>query len=69
MFDVFIEQVFDITAELYGTYLEYADEYGSDDIRTVKAQSRFFGALEIVETIGDAKLVNEFYMYYNEKYL
>nr|DAH17927.1 MAG TPA: hypothetical protein [Caudoviricetes sp.] len=42
MLDVFIEQVFDTTAELYSTYLEYADEYGSDDIRTVKSSKQIF---------------------------
>ena len=63
------EKIFDTASDLYGDYLECAIEYGSYDVRTLKARSKFFGALEIIETIGDAELVNEFYMYYNERYL
>lgn len=59
-------RVFDTAAEMRERYLKITNPDIANISEYYSAKKEFSGALDIIEAIGGAELVNEFYMYYNE---
>ena len=59
-------KVFDIAAGMRENYLQLssADNFSYNNYCLAKAE--FLAVEEVIEAIGGAELINEFYMYYNE---